>query len=47
MKKLEVDMGFDNLHEEMKVSIMETTSTLIVIGITFVTYPFVLLLKLQ
>jgi hypothetical protein len=47
MKKLVVDMGLDNLHEEMKVSLMETTLTSIAIGTTFVTYPFVLLLKLQ
>jgi len=40
-------MGLDNLHEKMKMFFMETTSTSIIIGITFVTYPFVLPLKLQ
>ncbi len=47
MKNLAVDMGFDNLHEEMKVSPMEATSTSTPIGTTYVTYPVVLPLKLQ
>jgi hypothetical protein len=41
MKKLVVDMGLNNLHEEMKMSLMEVASTSTHIGTTFVTYPFV------
>jgi hypothetical protein len=33
-------MGLDNLHQEMKVFLMKTTSTSIAIGTTFITYPF-------
>jgi hypothetical protein len=40
-------MGLNNLHEEMKLSLMEVASASIPIGTTFVTYPFVLPLKLQ
>jgi hypothetical protein len=47
MKKLATDMGLNNLHEEMKMSLMEAASVSTPIGITFVTYPFVLPLKLQ
>jgi hypothetical protein len=47
MKKLAVDMGLDNFHEEMKVSLMEAASTSTPTSTTFVIYPFVLPLKLQ
>jgi hypothetical protein len=46
MKKLAADMGLNNLHEEMKVSLMEVASISTPISTTFVTYPFVLPLKL-
>jgi hypothetical protein len=47
MRKFVVDMAFDNLHEEMKMSLMEVASTSAFIGTRFVTYPFVFPLKLQ
>jgi hypothetical protein len=39
MKNLETDMGLDNLHEEMKVSLIEAASTSIATCTTFITYP--------
>jgi hypothetical protein len=38
MKKLAADMGFNNLHEEMKMSLMEVASIPTPISTTFVTF---------